>query len=192
MEDKYNIERFLGKKGFSGPLFAVDNRTGTPMIDESDNSHLYIENKLGLVDGFYSVRASVDDVKFTAKIVISAYAPARNLNRKGKLGFLLYPNSPLYTINYTVDNSDQNTDILGNIVTPGTFDTYFAKSVVKVSGSCEQWSAINLVLGMNGTSKFQENFPVDFTQLMPDNTTRYFVADSVTKNNIDNVNSYNT
>lgn len=175
MSDTYNIQKFLGKKGFSGSIFQTDPATGSVAFDPDDNVTplVYRKGNGSAITGFYSVRANIDDVEFSAKITISGYM--------SKKDFLRNPGRKAIQIIYFINNSDQVLNGDGTIATPGTFDTYFSKDVVKTSGNCEQWKAIDLVLALNGTKDFQASFPVNFTS--------GFSTSSITQSNIDSVNA---
>ena len=185
MADVHNIQRFLAKKGIEGPIFLIDPSTGTPLTD-TDGSQLYLSNQNGVrQNGFYSVRAYVDDVKFTADITVNGWAPKRGVYSTGKIAFLLGV-SPIVTFRYTVTNDDQVKDDTGTITTQGTFDRYFSKDVVKTAGNCEQWSAITMLLAMNGYSRFQTSFPVDFT--VTETGTALFIQGNISQSVINTAN----
>lgn len=174
MTDKYGIQKLLGKKGFSGPIFLVNQANGMPMRDD-DDSVLYMTKRNGTqITGFYSVKADVSGDLFTARLAISGF--------KSKIDFLLRK-SPLVKIVYNVDDIGEVLDSDGAIVTPGTFSTYFSTDVVKVAGKCEQWSAIDLVLSLTGSASFQSVFPVSFASSEGFNTA------SITQANINTANA---
>ena len=182
MADTYNLQKFLGKKGIAGPIFALSS-TGAFQTDLDDNLPIFAKNRAGeLLTGFYSVKAIVDDVNFTARIEINGYAPFKRAGKKltGKQNFLLNPNAPTYSFSYSISNADQIVDGSGAITTPGKYDTFFAKDVVKTAGNCEQWKAIDLILSFNGTSQFQTSHPYSF---LTD-----FSSANITQSNIDATN----
>lgn len=182
MADVYNIQKFLGKKGFSGPVFQL-SANGTFQVDLDDNLPIFAKNRAGeLLVGFYSVKAIIDDVNFTARIEISGYAPIKQAGQKlnGKQNFLLHPNSPTYGFSYNISNVDQIVNESGVITTPGTYDTFFAKDVVKTAGNCEQWKAIDLILSLDGTKTLQTSYPYSFLT--------NFSAANITQSNIDAAN----
>lgn len=181
MADTYTIQKFLNKKGFSGPVFLL-SPTGTFLTDPDDGLPIYMTNRAGTqVTGFYIVKAIIDDINFTAQVQIYGYAPKKRSgqNLTAKQNFLLNPNSPDITFHYVVNNNDQVVDELGVITTPGTYDTFFAKDVVKTAGNCEQWKAIDLVLSLDGTKTFQAAYPYSFSR---------FSTAQITQANIDATN----
>lgn len=169
-----NIKKLLGKRGFSGPVFIKDN-DGNIKIDPDDGLPLTLTNKAGLVrTGFYNVQVDVDDINFVAKIRIFSYLSKKDFLRK--------PEKPELIIEYLIDDSDEIIDSNNAVTRSGTFSSYFGKDVVKTAGNCEQWKAIQLVLSLDGTSKFQNRFPINFT-------SGFSIAnndDKITQLNIDN------
>lgn len=158
MSSTNNIQKFLGKRGLQGPIFLVDPSTGTPLLDEDTSEPLVITRTISgttsSVSGFYSVQSIVDDANFSAKIIISGW--------RSRTKFLQTPDKPLLVFSYIVDDSDEVLDGSGNVVTPGTFSTYFDKDVVRTIGNYEQLNGLNLLLTFNGSSPFQRTFPVSF------------------------------
>jgi hypothetical protein len=158
---------FLGIKGLSGAVYRIDPSTNTPYLD--DNGALVILD----ATGFYRIQINnLDDVTKTALIVVKPYPSKKRFIRnpeKSSYGG--------YSIQYAINNSDQVIDEVGNIITPGTYDTYFARTVVRGNNTSETDRARDLVNTFNGTNIFQQNFSIDFTGMTVDN---------ITQNNINN------
>lgn len=148
------IQKYLGKRGLQGPIFLIDSLTGTPLLDDDTSEPIVITKSGTPVDGFYSAQAIVDNSTFSAKIVVSGW--------RSRTKFLRNPTSPQLSFTYIVDDSDEVLDESSNVVTPGTFSTYFDRDVVKTANNYEQLSALNLLLTLTGSSPFQITFPVSF------------------------------
>lgn len=175
MADTYGIQKLLGKKGFSGPLFDINPANGSVMLDDDGVTVIYKKRKDGTnYNAFYSVQADIDDVYFLADITIKGW--------KSKSDFLK-KRAPLVNIIYHINDSDEILDEDNKIVTPGTYSTYFAKDVVKTNGNCEQWKAIEFALSLTGAASYQASFPVSFA------SSEGFSTSQITQTNIDNTNA---
>lgn len=156
MNSIVSIKKLLGKKGFSGPVFVLD-KDNLIKFDSDDGLPIVVTNRASTPKiGFYSVKANIDDAKFSAEIVISGYL--------SKKAFLLDLFNPETQFTCYVDDTNEVLNPDGSVLTPGTFSAYFAKDVVKTNGKCEQWKAIDLVLSLDGTAPFQMSFPVSFAE----------------------------
>ena len=158
---------FLGIKGISGPIYRLDYTTNTPYIGD-DGAFVVLDS-----NGFYRVQIEkLDQVKKTATILITPYSSKRK--------FIRNPEKSTYggfVLSYIVTNKDEIVDGSQNVTTPGTFDTYFALSVVRGNNTSEHDRARDFVLSLNGTSRLQETFPINFSSMS---------VDSITQTNIDN------
>ena len=166
---------FLGVKGLVGPVYRLDS-ANTPYYD--DNDLLVVQD----ASGFYEISIkNLDQIEKTATIKIKPFPSKKqyilSFLPKDSLKKAKLPSYNGFVIIYKISNSDQVLDASGNIVTAGTFDTYFAKSVVRANGTCESDRARDLVNSLNGTSPFQITFPIDFTVM---------TVDTITQNNINN------
>lgn len=153
---------FLGIKGLSGAIYRIDPSTNAPFLD--DNGALVVLDS----GGFYRVQVNnLDDVTKTALIVVKPYP--------SKKRFIKNPEKSSYggySIQYAINNSDEVVDDAKNIITPGTYDTYFGRTVVRGNNTSETDRARDLVNTFNGTNIFQQNFPIDFTSMTVDNITQ--------------------
>ena len=116
--------------------------------------------------------SNFDEIKKRATIKIKPFQSKRK--------FIRNPNDSVYggfVITYHVNNDNQVLDEQNNIITEGTFDTYFGKSVIRANNTCESDQARNFVLTLNGTHPIQVTFPINFSTMTVDN---------ITQNNINN------
>jgi hypothetical protein len=158
---------FLGFKGIAGPIYRLDPATNTPLLDD-DGLPIVLDSS-----GFYRVELkNFDEIKKRAVVSITPYQSKRK--------FIRNPDASVYggfVITYYVNNKDQVVDESSEIITPGTFDTFFGKSVIRANNTCESDQARNFVLSLNGTNPVQVTFPINFSTMTVDN---------ITQNNINN------
>ena len=102
---------------------------------------------------------------------------------QSKKKFIRNPNDSAYgsfVITFYVNNNDQVLDGSNNILTTGTFDTYFGKDVIRGNNTCESDQARNFVLSLNGSSPFQVTFPINFSAMTVDNITQNNINNALT------------
>lgn len=158
-------QKFLGAVGLSGPIYAIDNSTGTLLLNETDNLPIPVFN-----NGFYHV--SVEKINFierTCTLVIRLY--------KSKKNFIIKYGSPIYSIIYFISDADQVLNELGDVISPGKFTQFLDISIVRLRNKSELDCSLELLLSLDGTSIIQETFPMSFSSM---------TLTSITQANIDN------
>lgn len=164
------VSPFLGIKGLQGPIYRLDALTNTPYLDDN-NSFVILDNS-----GFYRIQVKdFDEVKKTVTIIVTPFSSKKRFIKKPDVsaygGFFM---------TYYINNQDQVLDGSGNITKPGTFDTYFAMSVIRQANTCEIDKARELINSFDGSNAFQRSFPINFSTM---------TVDTITQNNIDNANA---
>lgn len=163
------VSPYISYKGIKGPVYRLSN-ADTPSRDEDTGALEVLD-----ANGFYFVTtADRDEIEKTITIKLVPYKSKAKFIRNKK-------NSPYgdFVIKYRVTNKDQVLDGTGNIVTAGTFDTWFSKELVRSNNKSETDQARLFVLSLNGALsdrengvfKFQDSFPIDFTVMSEENIT---------------------
>ena len=151
---------FLGLTGIVGPVYRVDPSSNSPLLDDSTGLPVVLD-----ASGFYFVRVrDFDLVSQRCKLEIIPYqSRAKFIKNPGKSSY------GGFSISYVIDNRDQVLDGGGNLVTAGTFSTYFSLDSIRGNNKSEYDRAIELVMTLNGTSVFQNTFPVNFSTMSTSN-----------------------
>jgi hypothetical protein len=170
------VSPFVGLKGIQGPIYRL----------EPSNNSVYLDETTGLpvvqdATGFYRVELKLrDEIEKKVVIEITPY-PSKKKFIKNKSassygGFI---------IRYHVSNIDQTLDESGNIVTAGTYDTWFERSVVRANNTCETDKARDFVLTLTGALsdgthiRFQDGFPINFSAMAVENITQANVTSAL-------------
>lgn len=171
------VSPYVGLKGILGPVYRI-NASNAPELDDITGAPVVLD-----ANGFYRVElAERDELQKTVKIRITPYSSKRK--------FIRNPNMSAYgsfKITYTINNSDQVLDESGNIVTAGTYDTWFERSVVRGNNTCETDKARDFVLTLTGELsnreagiiRFQDSFPINFSTMSVENITQTQVTNAL-------------
>jgi hypothetical protein len=155
---------FLNFKGLSGAIYRLDPATDTPMLDDDTGLPVVLD-----ASGFYRVEYNhMDVIRKTVTIKITPFSSKKKFIRNSEQS-AYGGGTPII---YHIHNRDEVLDEVGAVVTPGTFDTWFATSIVQGNNTSEAKQALLFVKSLNGTSPVQATFPVDFSTMTIENITQ--------------------